>query len=136
MELEQPNSRTSSSNLIIVYKLLNDLLFIEAVFFILAMIGEALLPGTITSHVGFSKVIVTVGVTILAILYVGNKAGVNLSQAKKNKKTAYLLVTILVILLFVSLIKINLMLNIILSFFAVLMGYYFYKLIILDSNKD
>jgi len=135
MVLGQLRSKLSKNNILIIYKLLNDLLFVEAIFFLAALIGEALLPGAITAHVGFSKILIFVGITVLAILYLGNEAGVSLSQVKTNKKTASALVTVLVILLFVSLIKINLILNIILSFFAVLVGYYVYKLIFINSDE-
>lgn len=126
-------NKFSKNNLIVAYKLLNDLLFIEIVFFLLALMGEGVLPGTVTSHVGFSKVIIAVGITILAAFYIGNKAEINLGNSKPNKKTACALVFILVLLIFVSLIKINIFLNIFISLVAIASGYFIYKSI-LDKN--
>jgi len=130
MVLGQLRSKLSRNNLLIIYKLLNDLLFVEAIFFLVALIGEALLPGAITAHVGFSKVLITIGITVLAILYLGNKTDVKLSETRINKKTAYLLVFILFMLLFVSLVKINLILNITITFMTVAAGYFIYNLIL------
>jgi hypothetical protein len=130
MALGQLRSKLSKNNILIIYKLLNDLLFVEAVFFLAALFGEALLPGTITTHVGFSKVLIAVGITMLAILYLGNKTDVRLSETKINKKTAVLMIFVLMLFLFVSLIKISIFLNIVLSIFAILSGYYIYKIVI------
>ena len=131
MESSKLLSKINKNNLIISYKLLNDLLFIEIVFFLVALIGEGLLPGTVTSHVGFSKILIAVGITVLAIFYVGNEAGIRLTEENKiNKKTAFLLIFILIALLFVSLIKINLILNIFITFLAIATGYFIYKLLL------
>jgi hypothetical protein len=120
----------NKNNLIIIYKLLNDALFIEIVFFLMALVGEGLLPGVVTSHVGFSKILVAAGITVLAILYTGKKVGTELPKTKTNKKTATLLIFVLILFLFVSLIKISIFLNIFISFFAILSGYYIYKIVI------
>lgn len=126
-------NKFNKNNLMIAYKLLNDFLFIEIVFFLLALIGEGILPGTITSHVGFSKIIIAVGITILATFYTGNKAGISLGNSKSNKKTVCALVFILVLLVFVSLIKISIFLNIFISLVAIASGYFIYKSV-LDKN--
>lgn len=130
MESSKLLSKINKNNLIISYKLFNDLLFIEIIFFLLALIGEGLLPGTVTSHVGFSKILIAVGITILAVFYIGNEAGIKLAENKINKKTAILLIFILIALLFVSLIKINLILNIFITFLAIATGYFIYKLLL------
>jgi hypothetical protein len=134
MALEQLRNKLSKNNLTVLYKLLNDLLFIEAIFFLLALIGEGLLPGIVTSHIGFSKILIAVGITILAILYIGNKADVQLNSVKTNKKTAVLLIFVLILLLFVSLIKINLILNVTLSFSAIATVYLIYKILFENNN--
>jgi hypothetical protein len=128
MVLGQLRSKLSRNNLLIIYKLLNDLLFVEVIFFLSALIGEALLPGSITAHVGFSKILIFVGITVLAILYVGNKSDVSLSQAKTNKKTASLLLFVLILFIIASLIKISIYLTIILTLSILLVGYYIYKI--------
>jgi hypothetical protein len=128
MGLVNLRSKFNKDNLTVLYKLLNDLLFIEIIFFLLALIGEGLLPGTVTSHVGFSKILVAVGFTVLAIFYAGNKAGVQLSETKTNKKIASLLLFILILFIFASLIKISIYLTIILTAFILLTCYYIYKI--------
>lgn len=129
MALDKLRNKFNKSDLTVLYKLLNDLLFIETIFFLLALIGEGILPGTVTSRVGFSKILVAVGFTILAIFYTGNKSGIKLEEIKPNKKTTFLLLFILILLIFVSLIKINIYLNLILSASIILIGYYIYSII-------
>jgi hypothetical protein len=121
-------------NLTILYKLLNDLLFLEIIFFLLALIGEGLLPGVVTAHVGFSKIIIFCGITILAIYFSAIETEIEISRPKINKKAAFLLILLLVIFLFASLIKISLILNIILSFSVVIASYYIYKLVLANNG--
>lgn len=120
--------KLNKNNLTVLYKLLNDLLFIEIIFFLAALIGEGLLPGTITSHIGFSKILIAVGITVLAIFYIGNWTDIKLRENRINKKTAILLIFILIALLFISLIKINLILNIFITLVAITAGYFIYRL--------
>ena len=133
MALDKLRNKFNRSNVTVLYKLLNDLLFIETIFFLLALIGEGILPGTVTSRVGFSKILVAVGLTILAIFYTGNKSGIKLGEIKPNKKTTSLLLFILALLIFASLIKINICLNLILSAGIVLIGYYIYSIMFRHS---
>ena len=133
MALDKLRNKFNKTNLTVSYKLLNDLLFIEIIFFLLALIGEGILPGTITSRVGFSKILVAVGFTILAIFYTGKKSDIKPEEIKPNKKTTFLLLFILVLLIFVSLIKISIYLNLILSASIVLTGYYIYRIMFQHS---
>jgi hypothetical protein len=122
--------KLSRDNFTIAYKLLNDLLLIEVVFFLLALISEGLLPGIIATHVGFSKIIIIVGVTVLAIFYTGDKADIKLTKTKINKKTAVLLVLLLIAFLFSSLSRINITLNLFISLSATVAGFFTYKLLL------
>jgi len=63
----------NKNTLTIFYKLLHDSLFMALIFFILALIGEAILPGIIVSHIGFSKIVFFVMVNILLIKLIAKK---------------------------------------------------------------
>jgi hypothetical protein len=130
MALEQLHNKFNQNNLKVTYKLLNDLLFIEIVFFILALISEGLLPGMIAARVGFSKILIIVGITILSILYTGSKADIELAEGKINKKTAALLVLVLIAFLLASLSRVTIALNLFISLVAIAIGYFTYKLML------
>lgn len=134
MALKQMRNRFNKNNLTVLYKLLNDLLFIEIVFFLVAIVGESLLPGTETSHVVFLSASFLAGATVLAIAYTGNKSDIKLSGSQPNKKIAVLLLFILIVFLFSSLIKINIILNIVISLTAISIGYFIYRIILKDHN--
>ena len=130
MVLEKLRSKFNKEKIIIIYKLLIDVLFLESVFFLLALLGEALIPGIVTSHVGFSKIILAVGITLILSAYLGNTAGINFKEEKVNKKTAFALIFVLVLFFLVSLIKINIIFNLALSFLVFAAGFYIYKIIL------
>jgi len=137
MALGKLYNKFSKRNLIISYKLLlNDLLFIEIVFFILAIIGESLLSGTDTSHAIFLGVSILAGITTLTVLYIGNKLGINLEYSGLNKKMAVLLILILIMFVLSSLMKINIFLNIVLTFFIIIIGYFTYKTVLYGKKED
>ena len=137
MALGKLYNKFSKKNLIISYKLLNDLLFIEIVFFVLAIIGESLLSGTDTSHAIFLSVSILAGITILIILYIGNKLSINLEYPGLNKKMAFLLIFILIMFILSSfLMKINILLNITLTFFTIIIGYFIYKIVLYGKKED
>jgi len=58
---------SNRENLKVVYKILHDILFIVLIFFLLALIAEGLIPGIITTHIGFSRVVTFIFVNLLAI---------------------------------------------------------------------
>lgn len=60
-------NKISRENLIIIYKLLADLLFIFLIFFFFMLIGESLLPGIISTRISFSIVIIAILLDILLI---------------------------------------------------------------------
>jgi hypothetical protein len=59
-----PNKNTIA----IFYKLLNDSLFMAIIFFTLTLIAEAIMPGIIISHIGFSKIVIAI---LLNIFFLG-----------------------------------------------------------------
>ncbi|HPN96934.1 MAG TPA: hypothetical protein PLK35_04170 [Candidatus Moranbacteria bacterium] len=122
-------TKIKRENLIIIYKLLNDTLFIGLVFFLLALIGEGLLPGIITFHIGFSKIITVVFFNLAAVYLLANQLGIKADNDQTNKKTAYLLLFIVLLLVFNSLLKANIFFSLFILLVVVLIGIFIYKVI-------
>lgn len=120
--------------LLIAYKLLNDALLIALTFFLLALIAEGILPGIITSHVRFSEIITFIGFALIASYLISKSTGISLEKKKLNKKTAFPMLFILVLLVFNSLVKINIFLNLLILAFALASAYFIYKVVIEENE--
>jgi len=101
-------------NIIIAYKLLADALFIMLAAFILAMLAEGALPGIITSHIGLSKIAMLIMLDVLIISSVIRIAEIP-EKRIANKKIAQLLFIVMGLLIFNSLLQLNIFLAIFLS---------------------
>lgn len=118
----------SRENLIIIYKLLNDSLLIWLVFFVFALIAEGLIPDIISSHIGLYAITIIVLINILLIHRVGIAAQIkNTDIPKINKKIAWPLFFILALLLFNSLLALNIYLNLFILTATLIIGYFIFK---------
>lgn len=126
--------KIQKNQLLISYKLLADGLFIALTFLLLALLAEGVLPGIITSHIGFSKIITVIGSLLLASYLIAKTAKISFSREKINKKTAYLLLFLLLLLLFNGLIKLNIFLNLFILTTTAIAAYFIYK-VIFEENE-
>jgi hypothetical protein len=118
---------TKKDQLIIAYKILHDILFVMLIFFFAFLLAEGILPGIITNHFSFTRIIAIIFVNIFAIYILGNYLKISLNPDKANKKTAIFLLFILTLLIFNSLFKLNILLNISILLAVLATGYYVYK---------
>lgn len=123
-------------NLIIVYKLLADVLFLSLLFFALSLVAEGILPGIVTSHVGFSKIVIFIFFLLVIYYFLGREVGKSIKTknifAKRNKKTVITLLIISALLIFNIQLKLNLFLNIFVSLVIIATGYFVYRMIFED----
>lgn len=124
--MENPLNKIDRNWLTISFKLLYDFLFICLLFFLLALIAEGALPGIVTAHVGFSKLIFIIFLIIIASYILADYLKINVSSGM-NKKTAGFLLFILILLVFNSLLKLNILLNILILLGILAAGYFIYK---------
>ena len=101
-------------NIVIAYKLLTDVLFIMLAAFILAMLAEGALPGIIASHIGLSKIAMLIMLDVLLISFVMRIAEIP-EKNVANKKIAQMLFIVMGLLIFNSLLQLNIFLAIFLS---------------------
>jgi len=125
---------SNRENLKVVYKILHDILFIVLIFFLLALIAEGLIPGIITTHIGFSRVVTFIFVNLVAIYALGNFLHINLKNNKITKKTALPVLLILILLIFNSLLSISIYLNIFIILLTIVSGYFVYQVILEEKN--
>jgi hypothetical protein len=120
---------TKKDQMTIAYKILHDILFVILIFFFASLLAEGILPGIIANHFSFTRVIVIIFVNIFVIYVLGNYLKISLNPGKKNKKTAFFLLFILTLLIFNSLFKLNVFLNIFILLAVLATGYFVYKAI-------
>lgn len=123
-------NKISRENLIIFYKLLNDLLFIFLVFFFLMLIGEGMLPGIISTRISFSVIIIAI---LLDIILIRKTAGfLNIQKNVEISKKALLfgafVFAIFILNSLVNLFRFNIPLAIFVFLLVILSSYFIYKL--------
>ncbi len=106
--------KLSSTSWKIIYKLLNDLLFVLLIFLGFSLLTDGLITGLITKHISFLKIVLLIALDLIAIYKIGNLINISFQKQKrtflKNKTTIFLAVMI-TLLIFNSLIKLTLWLN-------------------------
>lgn len=113
--------------LTITYKILNDLLFLILVFFVLMLIVEGLVPTTVSRHISFLQIIFFSTFNILAIYIVGSFSHINTLEQKLNKKITVFLAILSTLLIFNSLLKLNLIIASIILIITIISEYFIYK---------
>ncbi len=125
----------NKSTLAIIYKLLHDSLFMFIIFFILALIAEAVLPGIIISHIGFSKMIIVILVNILLLQILAKKITTDQvveNMEAKNKSAKKFILPLLILgalLIFNSQLEMNIFLNLFFILISGIIGYLSYKVL-------
>jgi hypothetical protein len=118
----------SKEKLLIIYKLLNDTLFILLALFTSALIAEGLLPGIVSNHVGLYKIAFLILVNLFIILFLFNK--LKISHALSHDKKALVIIFLLfIILIFNGMLNIKIILSIFILFLVSIVFYLFYKII-------
>lgn len=79
--------------LLMIYKLSHDVLLLSLITFFISMIAEGILPGFISSHMGFTKITFMLLLVVLATITLGKYLGIEISAAhvKKNIFTPFFL---------------------------------------------
>ena len=93
-----------------LYKLLHDALFVMLIFFMLALLAEGLLPGIVSSHFALYKIALLIIGDILAVFGLRKAIGIT-TEGNLGKKLIYPFLFLMLLLLFNSMTKINIFLN-------------------------
>lgn len=125
--------KINKNNWIIIYKLLADAMFLLLMFLFITLIADGLIPGIISEHISFLKIILLI-IFNLAILYtIGNYLKINLEEKKGNKKTIIFLGIMAIFLILNGLLKLNIYLAVFILMITVITFYFLYKNFFLEK---
>jgi len=122
--------KLSSTSWKIIYKLLNDLLFVLLIFLGFSLLTDGLITGLITKHISFLKIVLLIALDLIAIYKIGNLVNVSFQKQKRTflkNKTTIFLVIMAIFLIFNSLIKLTLWLNFFVLSIALVIIYLVYQ---------
>jgi len=128
-------SSLSKNTFLIAYKLLHDALFLLLASFIAMLVAEGALPGIVSSHISFTKIIIAILLILIFIVLIGKKFELAYASPiiKKNK-----LLPVLVLFAFLlignSLLKFALWENMVITLSTLFLFFLFYQ-IIFDSKN-
>ncbi|HOF42297.1 MAG TPA: hypothetical protein PLF30_00220 [Candidatus Moranbacteria bacterium] len=98
------------------YKLLNNLLLLLLIAFTGTIFAESLLPGIITSQIGFTSIASAILLTMLALIWIGNKYQIRYEKLPLRKtRIVPILAFVSFLLLGNSMLKFDLWENIIIT---------------------
>lgn len=94
-----------SNKIIIIYKLLVDIFVISLIFFVLALMGEGAAPGIISSHISFTKILLTILILFGIIFFVSQKYDLPIREEKNKNFTEGKIIKILLFIFFILTIR-------------------------------
>lgn len=126
---------SQKNTLLVAYKLLHDALFILFIYFIGMLIAEGALPGVVSSHLSFTRVVMTILLILLLIIFIGKKLQITY-EAPTIKKDRLLPILVLLsfLLLGNSLLKFAFWENIIITLATLFLFFLFYQIIFNPKN--
>lgn len=126
-------AKWDQDTLFITYKLLYDALFVELLFFALAMFAEGVIPGIIISHIGFSKIVILIAFTLLAVSSLGRMPKIKELELPKSsstgKKTIFFFVLFAALIMFNSQFRLNIFLNLLFLAASLVLGYFIFQIL-------
>lgn len=112
--------------ILIAYKLLHDFLLVWSVFFVFAMLSEGLITDIISSRLELYVIAGILIINIFLIRKLGAETKIE-SSSHTNKKIAWPLFFILGLLIFNSLVDLNIFLNIFIMLMIFVSAYFILK---------
>lgn len=89
---------------LLLYKLLNDILFLWIIVFAGLLILESLVPGFFSAYLSFTKIILVLFAILFSITWLGKRNGITFEMQDgksifKNKTTLFLLLVSLILII-------------------------------------
>ena len=124
------------NNVMIAYKLLHDALLLLLLSFMAILVAEGALPGLVSSHISFTRLIIIILIVLGAIILIGRNF--KISYEKPNiKKSRLLPVLILFAFLLIgnSLLKFAFWENLVITLITLFLLFLFYQIIFSSEDK-
>jgi len=130
------NIRIDKSVLFLSYKLLYDFLALLLFTFMGMLTAEGLLPGLVSSKISFSKMTITIFLTLALIAYLGKNLNITYDKVRINKnKILPVLILFSFLLIGNSLLKFTLWENFIITLVTLFVFFLLYELIFTSEIK-
>lgn len=122
---------------LLAYKLAHDALFLMLVVLAGMLVSEGILPGFISAHISFVKVIVVIFILLAFIFLLGMKLGIAYTSfpMQKNKLVPLLLIFSF-LLIGNSMLKFPFWENLLITLATLLVFFLFYQLILFPKKED
>jgi hypothetical protein len=122
--------------LTIAYKILHDTLFLLLLVFCAALIAEGIIPGFLSSHLSFTKIIIAIFANISAIALISKKIELpKFNYSDKKSKLIAGLFFFSIILIVNSLLKFGWLENAIITLISGAIFFYFYRIFSFSENS-
>jgi len=120
---------------IFLYKMLNDILALLFVSFAMLLLSEGMMPGLISAHLSFTRLILIIFAVLGMIVYLGKINGIGFEM--NNKKTALLygFIIFAVILIINSMLKFDWWEIAIIAITSIFLLFYLYKNFLAESES-
>ncbi|MFA7209295.1 MAG: hypothetical protein WC120_03330 [Parcubacteria group bacterium] len=118
--------RFKPENTILIYKLLNDLLLLWLALFVFSLVAEGLIPGIVSQHLELYKIALAMLINVVLIREMRKEARIG-SASATDKKIAWPLFSIFLLLLFNSMLKLDIYLNLFILAAVSTTGYLIFK---------
>jgi hypothetical protein len=130
------NITIEKNTFLLAYKLLHDALFLALATLAGVLFADGLLPGILTSKIGFSKIIFTIIILLATIAYLGKNLQLIHDQAKIHKgRLLPALVLLSFLLIGNSLLKFTFWENIIITLAMLFVFFLLYELIFIAEAE-
>ncbi|KKP58871.1 MAG: hypothetical protein UR60_C0001G0029 [Candidatus Moranbacteria bacterium GW2011_GWF2_34_56] len=113
---------------ILFYKLLINILIALLVIWFFVILGEAFLPGFISTNISFLKLILLIFSVILSVYLISTKIEKpTLHKSELSKPTLFITIFFLIIISGLALLKFSYFSNVVITLTTLLILFYFYK---------
>lgn len=123
----------------IIYKILVDILSLSLLVFFLNLIFEGVVPGYISGHLSFTKLVIFIVLVILGVAYLGKRNeiwhDISLNQSLKQNKITVFLVIVGFILIINSLFRLGWLESLVIVVATAFILYSFFQ-ILFFAEKD
>ncbi len=126
---------TSHQFQLAIYKLLNDLLLLQLVFFAVMLLAEGILPGFMSAYVSLAKLSLLLFANLLAITMLGKKLSISFGRGSIHKnKLMPIFVVFAFLLLGNSMLKFELWENLLITVSTIVIFFLFYQSIFFSKE--
>lgn len=130
-----PKLFTNHQFQLVAYKLLNDLLLLQLLFFTGMLVAEGILPGFMSAYISLAKLALLVFANLLAVIMLGKKLSLafRYGSIHKNKLVPFFVIFAF-LLLGNSMLRFELWENLVITVSTIVIFFLFYQLVFFSKE--